>query len=100
MDEVTRTKATEEWLRQIEEERLAVLRAAQVPAPRRHRGSTVGELVDRDKFSVDGGKTWYVCAVVLFGTVSVYCGRRRDQDADTIRLDADREAACLVAVRR
>lgn len=53
-------------------------------------------LVDRldngDEFSLDGGHTWHVCSVVLFGTVSVYT---RVQDARPTRRDpARRISAC------
>jgi len=100
MSEPFRPATAEEYLQYHEDARQATLCEAQVSAPRAHRVSTVQELVDRNTFSVDGGQTWYVCAVVLFGSVAVYVGGRRDDDAPTIRLDAERDAACLVAVRR
>jgi hypothetical protein len=56
---------------------------------------TVAELADGDQFSLDGGTTWYVCAVVLFGTVSVYTGHRRDDQAPTLRVPADPDQNCL-----
>lgn len=73
-------------------------RAAQVPAPAGHREGVVSALVDGDVFSVDGGETWYVFAVHGFGTVLVYIGPRRDEDAPGVRVDADDDDACLIGV--
>jgi len=101
MDEPFRPDTAEEYRQHYDNARQETLRQAQVPAPRRHRAGTVGKLVDRDRFSVDGGRTWYVCAVPAFGgVVPVYVGRRRDEDAPTVRVDAEAGAACLVGVRR
>lgn len=51
---------------------------------------TVGDLREGDVFSADAGTTWHTCAVVLFGTVSVYCDQRRDGDAPTRRIALER----------
>lgn len=56
---------------------------------------TVAELGDGDLFSLDGGLTWHVAAVVLFGTVSVYTSERRDDEAPTIRVNAGRDQRVL-----
>jgi len=58
--------------------------------------SVVENLTDGDLFSVDGGFTWHVCALVLYGNVAVYVTPRRDEDAPTLRVDADRDAPCLI----
>lgn len=47
---------------------------------------TVQDLREGDVFSADAGTTWHTCAVVGFGTVSVYCDQRRDGDAPTRRI--------------
>lgn len=60
--------------------------------------SVVDNLVDRDVFSVDGGTTWHVCAVVLYGVVAVYATPGRGDDADTIRVEADRDDPCLLMI--
>jgi len=99
MSKPIRPATAEGYLQYYKVARQEILRQAKVPAPRARRDATVDELADRDVFSVDGGTTWYVCAVVLFGSVAVYLGDRRDDDAPTIRLDAERDAACLMSVR-
>jgi hypothetical protein len=58
----------------------------------------VDNLVEGDVFSVDGGYTWYVCAVLLFGAVAVYTTLQRDDESPTIRIDADRDAPCLLLI--
>lgn len=72
--------------------------AARVAAPARHRVTEVAHLREADVFSLDDGATWYVCAVPLYGCVAVYCHphRRRTDRSPTIRLDAERDATCLV----
>lgn len=81
---------------------LPIVPAAEVArGPRSPTGivaSVVDNLVDEDVFSVDGGTTWYVCAVVLFGVVAVYATPGRGDDADTIRVEADRDDACLLMI--
>ncbi|PXY25429.1 hypothetical protein [Prauserella muralis] len=69
-----------------------------VPAEKPADLIKVKDLVDGDEFSVDGGLTWYICAVVLPGNVAVYISDRRDDDAPTIRIEAEPEA--LILVRR
>lgn len=51
---------------------------------------TVEDLRDGDAFSADQGQTWHTCAVVGFGTVSVYCDARRGDEAPTRRLALER----------
>ena len=46
------------------------------------------DLTDGQRFTVDGGTTWHVTAVALFGTVAVYVTDRRDDQAPTIRIAA------------
>jgi hypothetical protein len=58
--------------------------------------ASVEDLKDGDVFSLDGGKTWHICAVVLFGSVAVYCSRRRDEHAPTVRVDADRDLPVII----
>ncbi len=82
----------------LREELAAAQREAAVEAPATYRTGVVKELADGEVFSVDGGKTWYVFAVHGFDTLSVYYDERRDQDADTVRVDADEDDACLVGV--
>ncbi len=102
MDKTTFRPATAAEVRQRwADEREEALREAQVPAPPEHEESTVATLEDEDVFSVDGGRTWYVCCLVMFDTVAVYVTDDRDPDeAPTIRVDADEDAACLVWRRR
>ena len=57
---------------------------------------TVNDLNDGDVFSLDGGMTWYVCAVVLFGNVAVYATTQRGDESPTVRIDAEREAPVIV----
>lgn len=61
--------------------------------------TVVGSLNDGDVFSLDGGATWYVLGFVMFGTVSVWAGPRRDEDAPLISLNAEREDTVLVVAR-
>jgi len=56
----------------------------------------VCDLVDGDRFSLDGGRTWHACAVALFGDVAVYTTPRRDEDAPTTRIPARRIDLVLV----
>lgn len=74
------------------------LRSLTVP-PRNHalEPGLVGQLDDGDEFTLDGGQTWHVCGVVLYGTVSVYTGEH-DQDGEPllVRIDADADQRCLV----
>lgn len=60
------------------------------------RETTVDQLDDGSVFSVDGGHTWHVCAVVLYGSIAVYVGDQRGADAPTIRIDVERSGRCLV----
>jgi hypothetical protein len=66
----------------------------------RRTATTKGKVEDLEPgnvFSVDGGQTWHTCAVVLFGNVAVYATGDRDPDtAPTIRVDADRDADCII----
>ncbi len=71
-----------------------------VPTPAEHRDGTIEKLADGDVFSVDGGTTWHAYAVVQFGTVAVYAGFSRGRYAPTVRIDAARDATCLVGVQR
>lgn len=57
----------------------------------------VKDLQDGEVFTLDGGDTWHVCAVVGFGTVSVYTDARRDDDALLVRVNAPREQWVFVA---
>lgn len=59
----------------------------------------VGSLNDGDVFSIDNGKTWYVCGFVMFGTVSVWASERRDDDAPLVSIYAAREDKALVVAR-
>lgn len=100
MNEPFRPDTAGEYRQYHDDARQATLRQAQVPAPRTHREGIVGELVEGDRFSLDGGRTWYVCAVPAFGgVVPVYVGWQRGEDAPTVRADAEEDAACLVGVR-
>lgn len=56
----------------------------------------VDDLSDGDLFSVDEGATWHLCGYVMFGTVSVYNGPGRDDDATFYHVEAKREQTCLV----
>ncbi|QWF85770.1 hypothetical protein [Amycolatopsis sp. CA-230715] len=58
--------------------------------------STVDKLTDGDVFSLDDGATWHTCALTGFGTVSVYTGLRRDEEAPTRRIPAHSHQRCLV----
>lgn len=58
--------------------------------------TTVADLRDGERFSVDGGTTWHTCAEVLFGNVAVYLDGRRGPNAPTIRIEAARDAVALV----
>lgn len=100
MAKTFRPATAAEYRQHFADELVKAQRAAQVPAPREHREGVVKDLVDRDTFSVDGGKTWYVCCIVMFDTVSVYIGPSRSASAKTIRVEADDDAPCLVGVRR
>jgi hypothetical protein len=75
------------------------VRSPAVP-PRDHtvQPGTVGQLDDGDEFSLDGGETWHVCGVVLFGTVSVYTGEHTAEDGEPllVRIDAGQDEPCLV----
>lgn len=80
-------------------------RGAERAVERRHaervaegRTRRVEDLRDGDFFSLDNGRTWHTCAVVLFGSVAVYTGARRDDDAPTVRVDADRDQLCTVRI--
>jgi hypothetical protein len=54
------------------------------------------ELVEGQRFSVDGGLSWHVTAVPLFGNVAAYVDQRRGDDAWTQRIDADDEGMVTV----
>ena len=56
----------------------------------------VADLADGEEFSLDGGQTWHTCAVVLFGTVSVYIDDRRDDEAPLVRINAERDQSVMV----
>ena len=58
--------------------------------------TTIAQLQDGDRFSVDGGGTWHVFAIHGFGTVSVYATHRRDSNAPCVRINADEDDQCLV----
>lgn len=62
------------------------------------KSAKVEALNDGDVFSLDGGSTWYTCAVVLFGTVSVYTDGCRTDDAELVRIEAERDQECMVQV--
>lgn len=48
------------------------------------------DLVDGERFTLDGGRTWHAFATLLFGNVAVYTTERRDEDAPTTRIPARR----------
>lgn len=61
----------------------------------RHR--VLSELKDGEEFSLDGGKTWLICGMVMWGTVSVYVrGRVGWMNAGLVRKDAPRDSLVLV----
>lgn len=72
-----------------------------LPFPRDHivHATTVDQLRDGQEFSLDEGKTWHVCAVVMFGTVSVYTGENdTDGDPQCVRIEAERDQSCWVRI--
>lgn len=58
----------------------------------------VSDLVDGDLFSLDGGFTWYFCAVRGFGTVSAYATHERGDAAPTLRVTAEPGRVVLALV--
>lgn len=58
--------------------------------------SVVENLTDGDLFSLDGGFTWHVCFMAWGQVVSVYTTPRRDDDAPTVRIDAEPDTPCLI----
>lgn len=58
------------------------------------------ELVDGQRFSTDGGATWHVCAVALFGSVAAYSGRQRDSNAPCHRVSTPPNTPVLVEAAR
>lgn len=57
--------------------------------------NVVSNLNDGDVFSVDGGCTWFVCYQAWLQVVSIYSTPRRDDDAPTVRVEADGDTPCL-----
>lgn len=62
-----------------------------------NRHKILHELVDGEEFSLDGGQTWLICGMVMWGTVSVYYrGRVGWMNAGLIRVAAKRDDLVLV----
>jgi hypothetical protein len=64
--------------------------------PRSIVPSLVENLADGDVFSLDGGFTWHICYMHWLQVVSVYTTPRRDDDAPTVRINAEPGTPCLI----
>lgn len=60
----------------------------------------VAELLEGDRFSLDGGRTWHCCSVNIGdGVVAVYLDDTRDDESPTERIFAAADDSCLVMPR-